>query len=164
MIGLLEWMVVFEACMTDSPIADFPTAPASTPDASIVLELRIDWSEVDPFGHVNNLAIMKYVQAARIKFLETIGMMQHHAETRVGPTLVASHCQFKKQLFYPGQVIVVARTEALGSTSFQIKHTVMDASQSIVAEAIDVLVLLDFNANAKRVIPDVFRERILSHR
>jgi hypothetical protein len=28
---------------------------------SLKLELRIDWSEIDLFGHVNNLSIQKYI-------------------------------------------------------------------------------------------------------
>jgi hypothetical protein len=27
--------------------------------------MRIDWIEIDLFGHINKLAIMKYVQAAK---------------------------------------------------------------------------------------------------
>lgn len=26
------------------------------------ISLRIDWSELDAFGHINNVMIMKYVQ------------------------------------------------------------------------------------------------------
>lgn len=32
------------------------------------LELRIDWSEMDLFGHVNNVAFFKYVQASRVNY------------------------------------------------------------------------------------------------
>jgi hypothetical protein len=44
------------------------------------IALRIDWSELDAFGHVNNLAIMKYVQSARIRCLEAVGL--HHRYER----------------------------------------------------------------------------------
>jgi acyl-CoA thioester hydrolase len=45
-------------------------------DFKLKLELRIDWSEIDLFGHVNNLAILKFTQAARVNYLERIGLMQ----------------------------------------------------------------------------------------
>jgi acyl-CoA thioester hydrolase len=38
-------------------------------DYKVKSEIRIDWSEIDLFGHINNLAIMKYVQTARVRFL-----------------------------------------------------------------------------------------------
>ena len=30
------------------------------------ISLRIDWSELDLFGHVNNIAFHKYAQTARL--------------------------------------------------------------------------------------------------
>ncbi len=49
-------------------------------DFKVKFEIRIDWSEIDLFGHINNLAIMKYVQSARVNYLELIGLMQMQAE------------------------------------------------------------------------------------
>lgn len=34
------------------------------------LNLRIDWSELDLFGHVNNVMYAKYMQASRVHFME----------------------------------------------------------------------------------------------
>ena len=39
-----------------------------------LLELRIDWSELDLLGHVNNVSIVKYCQAARIIFVTAVGL------------------------------------------------------------------------------------------
>ncbi len=128
----------------------------------IKFDIRIDWSEVDSLGHVNNLAIMRYVQSTRVHALESIGMMQHHAETGIGPILASTSCQFKRQLFYPGMVTVLARIDHLKTTSFQMPHVVLDEAGEVVAEAHDVLVLFDFHKNAKSPIPAVLREKFLS--
>jgi YbgC/YbaW family acyl-CoA thioester hydrolase len=84
-------------------------------DFSMKLELRIDWSELDAFGHVNNLEIMKYVQTARVKYLEKVGLMQLQSQENIGPILASIHCQFRKPLFYPGQVIVRSKVEYIKS-------------------------------------------------
>ena len=34
-------------------------------DFKVKFEMRIDWIEIDLFGHINKLEIMKYVQAER---------------------------------------------------------------------------------------------------
>ena len=81
-------------------------------DFKLKLELRVDWSEIDLFGHVNNLAILKYTQAARVNYLEMIGLMQLKAEVEIGPILASTSCQFRKPLFYPGQVIIYSKVEA----------------------------------------------------
>jgi len=32
------------------------------------LPIRIDWSEMDLFGHVNNVMYFKYIQASRVNY------------------------------------------------------------------------------------------------
>jgi acyl-CoA thioester hydrolase len=125
-------------------------------------ELRIDWSEIDSFGHVNNLAIMRYVQSTRVYCLEHIGMMQHHADTGAGPILASTSCQFKKQLYYPGRVVVRARFDHIKNTSFHITYAVFNDAHELVAEAQDVLVMFDFDKNIKTPIPNAFRKQFMA--
>jgi acyl-CoA thioester hydrolase len=129
-------------------------------DSVVKLELRIDWSEIDLFGHVNNLAIMKYVQAARINYLELIGLMQLQMEKKIGPILASANCQFRKPLFYPGQVTVYSKVDSIKNTSFRIQHIVYNDRHEISAEAHDVIVFYDFNRNTKLAIPEGIRKKI----
>jgi acyl-CoA thioester hydrolase len=111
-------------------------------DFSMRLELRIDWSEIDLFGHVNNIEIFKYVQAARVNYLETIGLMQLQSETKMGPILAFTSCQFCKPLFYPGQVTIYSKVDAIKNTSFRILHAIYDDKNDVSAEAQDIIVFL----------------------
>ncbi len=123
-------------------------------------EVRIDWSEIDAFGHINNLAIQKYVQTARVNYLEAIGLMQSQAETRIGPILASTSCQYRKPLFYPGQVTVRSTVDAIKNSSFRMCHVVCNGKGDIVAEAQDILVLFDFHRQSKVIIPGDLREKI----
>jgi len=129
-------------------------------DFSTRLELRIDWSEIDLFGHINNVAIFKYIQAARIKYLESIGLMQLQTESKVGPILASTNCQFRKPLFYPGQVTIYSKVDLIKNTSFRIQHEIYNDKNEISAEAQDVIVFFDFIKNAKLFIPDEIRRKI----
>lgn len=124
------------------------------------MEIRIDWSEIDLLGHINNLAIMKYIQTARIDFLEKLSMLPLSSETGLGPVLASTSCQFKKQLFYPGMVQVCSRIDQIKNTSFQMRHIVLDQAGELIAEAHDVIVIFNFNKNTKQAIPDIYRERM----
>jgi acyl-CoA thioester hydrolase len=126
------------------------------------LEIRIDWSELDLLGHVNNLAIQKYIQASRVQFLEEIGMMKLHAETGIGPILASTSCQFLKQLRYPGTVRARTWVEGVKHTSFTLKASVLDETGDAVAEALDVVVVYDFANRHKQPIPDDVRRALLS--
>ena len=116
-------------------------------ESKVKLELRIDWSEIDLFGHINNLAILKYVQAARVNYLEMVGMMQLQSEAGIGPILASTTCQFRKPLFYPGQVMIYSKVDMIKKTSFIMQHEIMNDKNEIIAEARDILVFYDFNEN-----------------
>src|SRR5512133_3422532 len=91
---------------------------------SISMKLRIDWSETDVFGHINNLAIMKYAQAGRVELLEVTGLMNSYAEVRKGPIIASVKCQFIKPMFYPGNVTVYSKVEFIRNTSFGLHHAI----------------------------------------
>src|SRR5436190_1104027 len=107
------------------------------------LTLRIDWSEMDLFGHVNNVSFFKYVQAARVNYWELAGVTKLHSEKNVGPMLASTSLQFKKPLFYPGQVIIKTKIGFVKTTSFSLQHILMNDKEEIAGEAEDIIVLYD---------------------
>ena len=127
---------------------------------SLKLELRIDWSEIDLFGHVNNLSIQKYIQSAKINYLEAIGLMPSQADIKIGPTLVSSTCQFRKMLYYPGNVTILSKVDLIKNTSFRMLHEVTNDQNEIIAEAHDIIVLFDFVKNTKHTIPDEIKRKM----
>lgn len=123
----------------------------------VKLPLRIDWSEMDLFGHVNNVAYFKYIQASRVNYWEVSGLAAKFSETKVGPILLSTSCQFMKPLFYPGNIVVECRIEFIKNTSFGIHHRILNEQQEVCAEAHDVIVTFDFNKNEKVPVWEEFR-------
>lgn len=126
----------------------------------VSLQLRIDWSELDYFGHVNNVSYFKYIQAARVYYWEQIGLNKFHKENNIGPMLVSCKCDFKRPLFFPGTVTLVSSVNFIKNTSFGIRHRLFDAQNELVAEAEDIIVLFDFTTHTKQSIPDTLRNTI----
>lgn len=112
-------------------------------------ELRIDWSDIDLFGHVNHLAILKYIQSARVNLLGQMELMQLQAEKKKGPILASMNSQFRKPLFFPGDVIIFSKVEWIKNSSFSLKHEVVNGNNEIAAEVQDVIVFYDFIKNIK---------------
>lgn len=129
-------------------------------DYSTSIKLRIDWSETDSLGHINNLAIMRYAQTARVNYLERVGLMEKGSIAVAVPVLASTSCQFKRQLFYPGNVVVHSKVNHMKNTSFHMKHLILDDAGEVAAEVSDVLVMFDFRKNAKSPLPAHFREKI----
>jgi len=126
----------------------------------VKLTLRIDWSELDYFGHVNNVSFFKYVQAARVNYWDQIGLSQFHLKTNKGPMLASCKCDFKQPLFYPGKVEIHTRVEFIKNSSFGFIHHLLNENQEIVAIANDVMVMYDFGATEKMIFPEDFRQKI----
>jgi acyl-CoA thioester hydrolase len=103
---------------------------------------------------------MKYVQTARVHYLERIGMMPLDAGSQVGPVIASTSCHFRKQLFYPGKVVVCSTVDRIKNTSFHMSHHVYNEAQELIAEASDALVMFDYGRNTKHPIPEIFRSRI----
>jgi acyl-CoA thioester hydrolase len=126
----------------------------------VKLKLRIDWSELDLYGHVNNVSFFKYMQAARVNYWEVMGLSDMFQETKKGPILASSQCDFRRPLFYPGTITVQSGVESIGDTSFCILHQILNDKAEIVAEGKDVVVFFDFNTNKKLSIPDSIRDKV----
>jgi acyl-CoA thioester hydrolase len=129
-------------------------------DSATRLKLCIDWSDLDVFGHVNHLAILKYVQAARVNYLDAIGLMESQSGMKIGPILASLSCQFRKPLYFPGQVTVDSKADEIKNTSFRIRHGVYNDKMEVAAEAQDIIVLFDFHGQTKLTIPQDLRKKI----
>lgn len=128
---------------------------------AIKLELRIDWSEIDMLGHINNLAILKYVQSAKVNYLEKTLFTDARQMKKIIPIMAATSCQFVKQLYYPGKVCVHSFIEQIKTTSFILKHEIYNEKEEIVAYAEDVMVLFDFEQNSKIPIPEEMKLKLV---
>jgi len=128
--------------------------------AKVKLEIRIDWSEIDLLGHINNLSILKYVQAGRVNYLETLGLLHTQTEIKTGPILASTSCQFIKPLFYPGKVIIYSKADNVKNTSFRIQHEIRNDKDEIIAEAQDIIVNYNFTQNIKLPLPDNIKNQI----
>lgn len=124
------------------------------------LSLRLDWSEMDLFGHINNVSFFKYLQAARVNYWDQVGITELHRTENIGPMLAQSQCTFLKPLHFPGTITIHSKLESIGNSSFVLLHQIRDEEKEIVAEGRDVMVLFDFNGNQKTTIPEKIRKKI----
>lgn len=124
----------------------------------VKLPLRIDWSEMDMFGHVNNVSYFKYIQASRVNYWEAIGLIGIFETDKIAPILLSAGCQFKMPLHYPGNITIQASIAFIKNTSFGIYHQILNQDNEVAAEAHDVIVMFDFNKNEKVLFPERFRK------
>ena len=68
-------------------------------------QMAIRWGDQDAMGHVNNTVYFRYMEQARVEWLESFGFDTAATQTE-GPVIVNASCTFLVPLTYPGQVEV----------------------------------------------------------
>jgi acyl-CoA thioester hydrolase len=127
---------------------------------AVKLELRIDWSEMDLYGHVNNVSYFKYIQAGRVNYWLQTGLTEMFTKEKIGPILASTHMDFKSPLHFPGNITVETRMEFIKNSSFGLQHRILNDKGEVAAEAKDVIVVFDFNKNEKVLFPDILRKEV----
>lgn len=133
---------------TDALLRPFP----------VVVEIPVQWGEMDFFRHVNNTVFFRYFESARIAYLDAIGFREEETRGGVGPILASTHCRFRRPLTYPDTVLVGARTTAVGADRFTMEYRLVSRAQGeVAAEGGGVLVSYDYAAGRKAPLPEPVR-------
>lgn len=127
-------------------------------DYKLSLELRIDFSDLDMYKHVNNITFIRFLQSGRVNFWEATGLDILFSETNKGAILVSTHCDFKKSLFYPGKAIVKTKLAYIKNSSFGLDQIILNEDGEVCAEGRDIAVFFDFSKDEALPIPKDLRE------
>ncbi|MBK9282834.1 MAG: acyl-CoA thioesterase [Sphingobacteriaceae bacterium] len=127
---------------------------------SLSLNINLDWSEMDLFGHINNVAYFKYAQSARVNYLESVGINTSDPENKNSFAVAHSSCQFKAPLFYPGSIKIITSVDWIKNTSLQLNHKIYNSKNELAAEITDVIVLFDYSKQQKMEIPASVRKSL----
>ena len=122
------------------------------------------WSDMDAYGHVNNVVYLTYLEEARVDMLFTLGA-ELGAKALSEGVLVARHeIDYRRPLVYhPRGVDIDLWTGAIKGASFEIRYEVHD-DETVFAHAASVLVPFDLTEKRpRRVSPEErsFLERYL---
>ena len=77
------------------------------------IELPVHWGDQDALGHVNNVQFFRYLESARVAYVETVFGLPVRADGE-GVILADLQCAFRSQLEYPVTVEVGTRIARLG--------------------------------------------------
>ncbi|RZS99613.1 acyl-CoA thioesterase [Aquimarina brevivitae] len=136
---------------------------SNSEEYKLSLTLRIDWSEMDTYQHVNNINFMKYMQSARVQFWQVSGLQELYNTTKKGPMLVSTKCDFKHPLFFPGNVTIKTKVAYTKNSSFGLLHQLYNDDGVLCAEGQDVAVCFDFNIDKTFPIPEDIRNEMAKY-
>jgi len=126
------------------------------------MRMPIRWGDMDAMGHVNNTVYFRYIESARIAWLEQSGALPDPAASGEGPVVVNAYCSFLKQLSYPGEIEVSTFVGAPGRSSIEVTHEIRlvgadGQAGALHAEGGAKVVWIDFKAEKSRPLPERLR-------
>ncbi|MFO0562602.1 MAG: thioesterase family protein [Polyangiales bacterium] len=128
------------------------------PKPHVVIELPVQWGDMDALGHVNNTRYFTWFESARIALFEKIGVSSA-GPSSVAPILATTTCTYLAPLHYPARLQVSARCAKVGETSLTMEYEVA-CGDRVHARGSSVAVLVDYNTSAKVRVPDAVRAAI----
>ena len=124
------------------------------------MRMPIRWGDMDAMGHVNNTVYFRYIETARIAWLEQVGALPD--PTATGPVLINAQCSFLKQLTYPAEIEVSSYVGPPGRSSFEVSHEIRlvdgdGAAGALHAEGAAKIVWVDFKAEKSVPLQEAIR-------
>jgi len=117
-------------------------------------EEKLRNADTDQNGHVNNAVIASFFEAGRIEVLDDDSIIDVSSQFTF--VIVRVEIDYKKELFYPGQVRIGSRITKVGNTSFHFDQTLLHGDVE-VAHALAICVLVSKEGHQPVPIPDRLR-------
>jgi len=124
------------------------------------IEVQRRFSDLDPLGHVNNVAYHDYLQEARMGLISELEAVVNADYAQV---VVSQEIRHVKPLGYSREPVVIeARVTDLARTSYSIVYRVLDERGEVAAEATTRLAVVDATTGRPMRMPESLRERLIA--
>ncbi len=119
---------------------------------------HIRFSDVDVYGHVNNVKYFEYYQEARLAFLTHLGVHRDAGTVDGGLVVARLDVDYRRPvLFRPEPYVVRTQVESVGRSSFVLAADIVDG-QTLLSRSRAVMVAFDASAQASRPLTPAERE------
>ena len=127
-----------------------------------LVDWPVQWGDQDLFGHVNNTVYFRWMETARVEYLNRLGLVRLHGQLDIGPILAHAACNFRRQLQFPDTVRIGTRVSRIGKTSMTLEHALWSTAQklALAADGASTVVLFDYKAQKPIAVPEEIRGRI----
>ncbi len=124
-------------------------------DKTFTLEIETRWSDIDAYGHVNNVSLFRFLEIARVKILQREGFDFLNGSVQ---TLVArAECDYLKPILISDRVVVSMEVSRIGNSSFDLGYLIHNGEGGRYATAKTVMVCFDPVLNNTVAVPQMFR-------
>ena len=128
-----------------------------------VYDCQVRFSDVDVYGHVNNVKYFEYYQEARIAFILSLDepVFDPAQQSRMRQVVARIDVDYKRPiLFRPESYAVETWVTRIGTSSYDLACRIVDADGTLYSKAEVRLVAFDTATQRSRPLTDVERDRL----
>ena len=127
----------------------------------VSVKVPVAWGDMDAFQHVNNVVYARWLESARIVYLERIGLIERMGQEGVGPILAKTVIDYQRPIKYPDTVRVDATVTRIGTSSFTMAFRIhSEALGADAATGEQVMVVYDYRAGRSAPVDERLRTAI----
>jgi acyl-CoA thioester hydrolase len=121
--------------------------------------IPIRWGDMDAYNHVNNTIYFRYMEQARVEYLESLGYSIRPQGT--APVIINTGCTFLLPLTYPGLVEVQMFLGAPGRSSIPSIYEIrLQGEDTLYASGEAKIIWTDVASGKSVPIPEALREQL----
>lgn len=119
--------------------------------------LPVRWGDMDAFNHVNNAQYLRYLEEARVRWLEALPGVS--LRDRVAPVLAATTVNFRLPIEWPSEIAIELFLDRIGSKSITVSHRMLSSLDASVlySDGHVVMVWVDSRTGTSVPLPDALR-------
>lgn len=125
----------------------------------VVTEEKVRYGDLDPFGHLNNVAFIRFFEQVRVAYFAKIGLWGEGGRGRCNLTLAETSCRFLAEGRWDDRLRCGGRFAKLGTRSAHMEYR-LERGREVLAEGTAALVYFDFVAGRAVPIPPGLRRKI----
>jgi acyl-CoA thioester hydrolase len=124
--------------------------------------VEIRYADIDAQRHVNNARYFSFMEQARARYLQHLGLWQGHDFDTIGIILAEQRCKYFEPILYDQEIHVGVRVARLGKKSMDTEYVIqVPNSQSLLAFGEAILVAYSYEEGRSIPVPDTWRRAIV---
>jgi acyl-CoA thioester hydrolase len=128
-----------------------------------VYECHVRFSDVDVYGHVNNVKYFEYYQEARIAFILSLADGHFDAESSMRQVVARIDVDYRRPILFRAEpYLVETRVTRIGTSSYDLASRILDDAGTVYSQAEVRLVAFDTATTRSRPLTDEERSRLQS--
>lgn len=124
--------------------------------------VEIRYGDIDAQRHVNNARYFSFMEQARVRYFQKLGLWQGRDFDTIGIILAEQRCKYFEPIMFDQEIHVGVRIAGLGQKSIDTEYLIqVPDSQSVLAFGEAILVAYSYEEGCSIPVPETWRRTIV---